>query len=398
MIKLYNNEYDIVKGLSTFFDNLDFKLSKPQSKIIPHIISSIINAENITTLDLSKSFIDDSLLSNQSSIEKKLWRFFNNPKFDGINFFNSSIKYIINNAKALKHNKLVVVMDHMFMKNNFVTLMFSLKIGKQSIPIWFKCDKTKSNRHHEIDELTKKCLFSENVIFNAIKDVIKLLSPLKAKITFLADRWFCNLKLMNFINESGHFFCIRAKVNSNVKVLIFDKKENHKIYKKLADFNTQKHHSLYYKDIELGDFHFKCNLSIARNKLADDPWFILSNIEPNQALREYSHRFGAIEMLFKSQKTNGFNLEKTKTRNLHAYENLYSLVCFAGLWLTIIGIDYTKNYKKVKNRLNIRYVKKTKNNKSVRTLSLFNLGLTIFKRCYNSYINYKIKCNMQLYL
>ena len=27
-------------------------------------------------------------------------------------------------------------------------------------------------------------------------------------------------------------------------------------------------------------------------------------------------------MLFKSQKTNGFNLEKTKTRNLHAYENL----------------------------------------------------------------------------
>lgn len=53
-------------------------------------------------------------------------------------------------------------------------------------------------------------------------------------------------------------------------------------------------------------------------------------------------------MFFKSQKTNGFNLEKTKTRNLHAYENLYSLVCFAGLWLTIIGIDYTKNYTHVK--------------------------------------------------
>ena len=380
MNKLYNTENDIVKWLIDFFNKIDFNFSKPQLKIIPHIISSIINSENITTLDISKSFIDDSLLSNQSSIEKKLWRFFNNSKFNGISFFNNSIKHIINNFKALKHDKLIVVMDHMFMKNNFVNLVFTLKIGKQSIPIWFRCDKTKSNRHHEIDELTKKWLFSEKVIFNAIDEVIELLSPINTKITFLGDRWFCNLKMMKHINDKGHYFCIRAKVNSNIKVFIYDKKEKHKIYKKFTDFKVWKNKSLYYENLE------------------DDPWFILSNIEPNQALREYAHRFGAIEMFFKSQKTNGFNLEKTKTRNLHAYENLYSLVCFAGLWLTIIGIDYTKNYIHVKKNLNIRYVKKDKNNKPIRIISLFNLGLTIFRRCYNSYINYKIKTNMQLYL
>ena len=399
MNKLYNNEMVVVKGLSDFFENIGFKLSRPQAKIVPHIITSIINAENVTTLDISKCYIDDSFLSNQSSIEKKLWRFFNNNKFNGIEFFNSSIKYIINNnIGCMRHNKLVVVVDHMYMKNNFVTLMFTLKVGKQSIPIWFKCDKTKSNRHYEIDELTKKCLFSEKVIFNAINEVIKLLSPLNAKITFLADRWFCNLKLMKFIHDKGHYFCIRTKVNSNIRVYIYDKKEKHKIYKKFTDFSVRKHTSLYYENIELGDFHFKCNLSIARGKLSDDPWFILSNIEPNLALREYGHRFGAIEMFFKSQKTNGFNLEKTKTRNLHAYENLYSLVCFAGLWLTIIGIDYTKNYTHVKKNLNIRFVKYDKNKKPIRILSLFNLGLTIFKMCYNSHINFKIKTNMQLYL
>lgn len=70
MNKLYNTENDIVKGLIDFFNKIDFNFSKPQLKIIPHIISSIINSENITTLDISKSFIDDSLLSNQSSIEK----------------------------------------------------------------------------------------------------------------------------------------------------------------------------------------------------------------------------------------------------------------------------------------------------------------------------------------
>ena len=64
----------------------------------------------------------------------------------------------------------------MFMRNNFVTLMFTLKIGEQTIPMWFKCDKTKSNRHKEIDEFTKKCFFSEKVIFKAFDDVIELLS------------------------------------------------------------------------------------------------------------------------------------------------------------------------------------------------------------------------------
>lgn len=398
MFKLYNNECDIVKGLSDFFLNINFSFSKPQLKIIPHILSSIINSENITTLDLSKSFIDDSLLTNSDSIQKKLWRFFNNPLFNGIDFFNSSIKYILHNIKSLKHDKLIVVMDHMFMKNNFVTLMFSLKCGKQSIPIWFKCDKTKSNRHHEIDEITKKCLFSERVIFNAIDDIINLLSPISSNIIFLADRWFCNLKLMKYIHDKGFYFCIRAKINSNIKFLIYDKHEKHKVWKHFSDLSIWKHKSLYFKDIPFGNFKFPCNLSVARGILSDDPWFILSNIEPNQALREYAHRFGAIECLFKNQKSNGFNLEKTKTRNLHAYENLYSLVCFACVWLSILGIDYTKNYIHVKNILNIRYVKKDKNGKYIRILSLFNLGLTIFRRCYNSYINYKIKCNMQLYL
>ena len=72
MNKLYNTEMVVVKGLSDFFESIDFKFSKPQTKMVPRIITSIINAENVTTLDISKCYIDDSFLSNQSSIEKKL--------------------------------------------------------------------------------------------------------------------------------------------------------------------------------------------------------------------------------------------------------------------------------------------------------------------------------------
>lgn len=51
-----------------------------------------INAENITNLDLAKNYIDDSFLTNHSSIEKKIWRFLNNHKFDGIEFFKAVVK------------------------------------------------------------------------------------------------------------------------------------------------------------------------------------------------------------------------------------------------------------------------------------------------------------------
>ena len=76
----------------------------------------------------------------------------------------------------------------------------------------------------------------------------------------------------------------------------------------------------------------KCNISISRTiKNEEEPWYIVSNIEPNQSINEYKHRFGSIEMFFKSQKTNGFYLESTKAKNLHAFETLYGIACIASL-------------------------------------------------------------------
>lgn len=397
MSKLYNTENILVKELNKFFENLPCNIYKPQLKMLPHFLTSIIKAENITTLDISKVYVDSSFLTNNSSVQKKIWRFLNNSRFNANLLYKSFIKYVISNLKSIKHNKLTIIMDHMFTKNRFVTLMFSLKVGTQSIPIWFKSDKTKEYRVTDLDKENSPHLFKEKTIFNAIDEIHELFKDFKAKITFLGDRWFSNLKLMKHIQDLGHHFCIRTKVNSSIRFLIYDKKEKHKIYKHFYELPIQKHHSLYYENVPFGRLNFKCNLSTSRGISTDDPWFILSNIEPNKAIREYSHRFGGIETLFKNQKTNGFNLEKTKIRNLHAFENLYALICMACTWLVIIGSDYTKNYQKVKHKLNIRFVKKI-HNKTTRILSLFNLGLTIFRSVYNSFIDYKIKCNMQLYL
>lgn len=73
-------------------------------KIIPHIITSIIKAENITTLDISKCFFDNSILYNQSSVEKKLWRFFNTANLMALPFLTNLLNILL---IILKHLSII---------------------------------------------------------------------------------------------------------------------------------------------------------------------------------------------------------------------------------------------------------------------------------------------------
>jgi len=75
---------------------------------------------------------------------------------------------------------------------------------------------------------------------------------------------------------------------------------------------------------------------------------------------------------------------------------MYTLVCFATLFLTILGADYSKNskcYKNVKITTHKKYSKGTK----VRVTSLFNTGLILFNLAFNSKKYIRIPYNFKLY-
>jgi len=75
---------------------------------------------------------------------------------------------------------------------------------------------------------------------------------------------------------------------------------------------------------------------------------------------------------------------------------MYCLVCFCTLFLTIFGIDYTKNskcYKKVK----LTTHKKFKDSSVKRIMSLFNIGLTLFNLAYNSSKYIRVPFSFTLY-
>ena len=122
---------------------------------------------------------------------------------------------------------------------------------------------------------------------------------------------------------------------------------------------------------------------------------MVTNDDTSRATKNYSYRFGSIECVFKSQKSNGFRLESTNTQKIEHFVSLFTIVCVALVWLTIIGVDYSKN--KHNYHIKIRDTRKHLNKFSTRLYSYFNLGLTIFNRCYYNFVDFVLKFNFILY-
>lgn len=264
--------------------------------------------------------------------------------------------------------------------------MFTLRIGFRFISIWFRCFSGTNDPE----------AFNSNLIVEEINYVYNLFKEKDCNIIFLADRWLPNVKVLEHINSLNCTYVFRTKKEH--KIRYYDKREKHYIWKSLGDFEHKKYVSKAFENI---DYTFsnpiKTNIILGRTNGTDDPWILVTNGNVNKAVKHYSYRFGAIEFHFKNTKSNGFNLEKTKIKKLSAFTGISLIVNIATLFLTILGADYCKNKGYYSKKLKIRDTKKTKSNNIIRVISLFNLGLTIFKKTYNSFINFKIKCNFILY-
>ena len=174
------------------------------------------------------------------------------------------------------------------------------------------------------------------------------------------------------------------------------KKEDHKIWKWLDELTTYEWHSALYDDVLLTESEFKCKIVCSKRHGTDDAWILATNGNYRQTIIDYGYRFGGIETIFKNQKSNGFYIENIVNATEKSYQTMYALVCTCILFHTIIGTDYSKNTRCYKN-IKIVTHKKYKNKGLVRVLSLFNTGLTLFKRAINSRIYIRIPIKFILY-
>jgi len=367
---IYNTQEEIATKIKQFLSFSIPNIRKTQLKIIPYIVIGMICSESTVSSDIAKNLKDDFSLVQLDSVIKRIKRFFSNKLFNPYDFYSKIIQYVISTYKKKHSDKRVhIVFDHMFSHDNFTVFMISMRIGKQGIPLWFRCFKGKSSSDAFVEDLFKQGISFVSNLFDNSYDLI-----------FLADRWFNSTSLMDYINSLGHTYCIRLK--RNMKVLIYDYREKHKIWKTVGDVYSRTQRSRLLYDIEFTDNKFKANLVISKSYDVSEPWIIITNGDPKRAIKDYGYRFGGIESIFKNQKSNGLYMESTVNASLKYFESMYSIACFTTLFLVIIGADYTKNtnvYKNVKLTTHKKFKDGIK-----RVMSLFNIGLTLFKLAFNS--------------
>ena len=375
MSKSYNKNLSLSSPNLNIFNNLLNKslsyanyLPLPFLKFISLFSLSLLQSESIIISDIASTIAP---LKNTSldSAERYITRSLNNPNYDFHHFYFKFIQNIMSTYKV-KHddNKVIISLNHMYVEDRYTILMFTLRVGKTGIPLWFK-----EFKYHDSEAYTYP-IFKEAI--QTCHDLVKLNNP-DAKIKFLADRWFGNrVKILDYINIIGNIYDFRAK--GSFITLTMDKKEGHTIWKNINKLDAYIYKSKFYPHAFITREHrFETNIVISPSYNHKEPLYLLTNGDMNSAVKDYMKRFSGIEFNFKNQKTNGHFLEETQITDLYAFGNLYVCLCLAQALITILGIDYSKNnrcYKKIK----IRTTKKAKG-KRIRIRSYFHVGLLVIK-------------------
>ena len=376
----YNTQEEIASKISKILKIIDPNMRKTQLNVIPYIIFGMINSESSVTGDIAKVLKDDFSKIHYDSITRRIRRLFNNKHFNAYDFYDKIIKYVISHHD----NNIHISFDHMYSKENYTVLLFSMRIGKQGIPIHFRTFAGIKNPDAYLDD----------TICESIKIVSSYFDGMNCNLIFSADRWFNSEKILSTIDSLGHTYTIRFK--GNIKIKVFDSKEGHYIYKYSGELKGLKHQGKYYTDVYLYDnSSLKTNVAISKSDSIDEPWIIISNQNISRAIRNYSYRFGNIECVFKNQKSNGFYIEKICNATLKGFTSMYALVCFCVLYLTILGTDYSKNTRCYRND-KIR-THTTTHGKKVRIVSLFNTGLILFNLAFNSSKYIRLPFSLKLY-
>ena len=382
MNKFYNNQNNFASDFKKFLTKSIPNIKKTQLNIIPYIILGMIISESCVPSDIAKVLKNEFSSIQFDSIIKRIRRFFSNKLFNPYIFYRHLIVYVLKSFVPKHSDKtLYITFDHMFSKHNYTVFMMTLRIGTFGIPVYFKCFKNFSDND----------AFKLNTMESGIKSVSSLFKNTDFKLVFLADRWFGSFKILRIIDELKHTYCIRLKGS----IIVY--KDGNKL--KAKKLKHRKYHSVIHKDVLITDERYKTNIVYSPTSNTKDPWIIVTNGNTSKALKSYSYRFGSIETMFKAQKSNGFNLEKISNSSLESFEVMYTMICTCILYLTILGIDYSKNtrcYRKVKIETHKTYIIDGKKIKK-RVMSLFNVGLTLFKLAFNSLNYIRIPLSFKLY-
>ena len=312
---MYNTQIDITTKLTECLQKCIILNKKLLNNLINIIIGMIVSMSCVPS-DIAPELKTSYSSGILPSVVKRIQRFF----YSNLNvplIYHYFIQYILLKYKPA-NNKVEIIFDHTTCTDKFVILQFAMKINKRTIPLWFK-----SCKYSDADA------YSREYVKDGIQAIQEIFAPYNYQINILADRGFRELDLFGYIKACGFNFAIRVVGDTLVKI------HNRKNIRKLRDIFIEPGKRKLYKNVRLFKDEFVCNIAITVDKDNGDVWYIVTNMSPGTGLKEYCKRF-QIEEMFKDFKSNGFNLEGTRTDHLTYFTNLYMCICIGYVWIVAI--------------------------------------------------------------
>lgn len=187
MIKLNDQEYITTNLLKNLEKMVPLSLNRLRN--LASLIFGIIIGESVLISNIAQELKDTYSKGTEASKNKRIYRFLINDKFDAEEIYRC---FIYNALKVYKNfsNKVDIIIDHTTIEDKFVILQIVMRIGKRSVPLWYKVFRYKEEGNK-----------SFTYVKEGLNFVYSILKPYNFEVTLLADRGFKSLDLFKFIEE-----------------------------------------------------------------------------------------------------------------------------------------------------------------------------------------------------
>lgn len=256
--------------------------------------------------------------TNSESTLKQSKRWLDSKWSDWESFYAPYIVGVLN--KAMSQGEIILLIDGSETAGNCVTLMISFIWGDYAIPLAW------------ITREGKKGHFPEQIHLDLVQQIQGLFAP-NQRVILLGDGEFDGSKLRAWCNKHHWEFVLRTSKDHQVDC-------GGEIAPLARLYPHKGHQIVFLEDASQGD-----HAIIWRGKGHADPIPLLTNMELGaMACRYYRKRF-KIENLFKSLKSAGFNLHKSKVEGAKRVENLIIVVALAFVLTICVGMILKKQPK-----------------------------------------------------
>jgi len=293
---------------------------------------------------------------------KRVARYLENKRIN-IHQSMEALQYKLCNKKEL----LLISIDWTVLSDNGYQVLKATVVGDgRGIPIAYKTYKEESLKD-------KQTVYEIEMI-----EYLRTIIPEKTKVIIIGDRGFGRKSmLMASIEKNRFYYVLRTKENIKIK--------NDKYHGLVLDYQTEKEHIYELKDVIWPGFEnktkkkkemkIKSKFVITQKKNCKERWILATNLYDMKAekiIKIYYKRM-TIEETFKDEKNllYGFALEKMKLSSAERYDKMLLIICYAYLFLTLLGVLMEK--EKMHRKIMANTVKH-------RTFSLFQVGLFYFKK------------------